>query len=463
VKKEYEYSRAPSQSTIAFQIPFERGKFEYNIADIQPLLGSFSQTKFTVDSIRIDAFSSLEGSEEINKSLQKKRAESIVNAIRGDQTQDFKSSVSSMPNWDLFETQIETKPELAELKSLSKDEIIEKLKDKAFTEKIEHLLSIQRIGNVKMDVHFEIPLKHLADTLTAEFIKIYNKKQITYASYDSLVRIQSKIFQLYKDSHAKNDHIVTLGNVIKKESSLYEHHLWCLIELETYDSTIIQNKYALPLHRISSPSWQTRFFETVLYLDRFPTKGFYQSEDDLNIMSSISFLKSTALKLDSIRMDSLELYAITSLLHYFGPDSPHNDNDKKLFYCKKLIEKVKELNYPEIDIYNVAEYLVYLDEDALAYELLNWQLLTKGMELDMSKTLRAKLGYYHNKEFHNTDYHESLIKLYAEIKEKSWCEMFVGPCNISFQAFDHEALRNFYCEKCADYPNFAQQPNLWEP
>ena len=49
----------------------------------------------------------MEGSEEINNSLQIKRADSILLALKNNQESEFKSRIISSTNWELFEKQIE--------------------------------------------------------------------------------------------------------------------------------------------------------------------------------------------------------------------------------------------------------------------------------------------------------------------------------------------------------------------
>ncbi len=46
-------------------------------------------------------------------------------------------------------------------------------------------------------------------------------------------------------------------------------------------------------------------------------------------------------------------------------------------------------------------------------------------------------------------------------KSATWCSLFVGPCNISFQLWDSEAMRNLYCEECGEWKNYGKDPSKW--
>ena len=99
--------------------------------------------------------------------------------------------------------------------------------------------------------------------------------------------------------------------------------------------------------------------------------------------------------------------------------------------------------------FTIAKHLLVFENDVNAYAIL-LHLIAKKTELEEVYVLHAKMSYSHNQEYNDHRYHDFLINLHSEIKEKTWCEMFVGPCNISFPVFDYEKLRNFYCEKCSE-------------
>ena len=67
-----------------------------------------------------------------------------------------------------------------------------------------------------------------------------------------------------------------------------------------------------------------------------------------------------------------------------------------------------------------------------------------------------KVRYRHPEEFPNAGYVDELLDSYSILSKAQWCQLFVGPCNISFQIFDDERIRNLYCKECSDKKNFAQ-------
>jgi hypothetical protein len=45
-------------------------------------------------------------------------------------------------------------------------------------------------------------------------------------------------------------------------------------------------------------------------------------------------------------------------------------------------------------------------------------------------------------------YYMRLIELAYSMETTLWCSLFFQQCGIPFQAFDNEALRTIFCERC---------------
>lgn len=72
------------------------------------------------------------------------------------------------------------------------------------------------------------------------------------------------------------------------------------------------------------------------------------------------------------------------------------------------------------------------------------------------KAFVNETGYNHPSAPNALFYYQKLINDSYDMPANVWCNMFVKPCGIPFQAFDHEKLRNRYCEICVgknDYLN----------
>ena len=69
------------------------------------------------------------------------------------------------------------------------------------------------------------------------------------------------------------------------------------------------------------------------------------------------------------------------------------------------------------------------------------------------------LYYDHVSSINSTQFYSDLITLSSTMSESTWCNMFLNECKIPFQAFDHEELRNIFCQKCLETNDFLKEIN----
>jgi hypothetical protein len=109
----------------------------------------------------------------------------------------------------------------------------------------------------------------------------------------------------------------------------------------------------------------------------------------------------------------------------------------------------------------ICNYYLYHARADWALELL-WPDYEKKTDNLEGLEILAKILYINYEEYKETAYYDFLKELYARMGAAKWCPMFIGPCNISFQVLDYEAFRDFYCDKCHDYLNYAKAPQNFE-
>ena len=88
---------------LEINIPFHKNKYTYELSDIKPFIETLNTPRFIIDTIFITAYTSLEGSDRSNTELQRKRSESIVNAMKQLQDkQNIPYTIEYNDGWDLF-------------------------------------------------------------------------------------------------------------------------------------------------------------------------------------------------------------------------------------------------------------------------------------------------------------------------------------------------------------------------
>jgi hypothetical protein len=110
----------------------------------------------------------------------------------------------------------------------------------------------------------------------------------------------------------------------------------------------------------------------------------------------------------------------------------------------------------------LADYFTFHKYPELAVSILEpYALREQPHHGILMQYIRIRYVHYEEDAAGANDYFSLLVWAKTILTHEEWCSMFVGPCNISFQVFDHEATRNLYCEECADVPNYAESPALW--
>jgi uncharacterized protein YkwD len=472
----YQYSVNPEVSTVEFKVPFEQGKYAYKYEDIKELLESYTSSEFTVEDIEVYAFSSLEGSEEINLRLQKMRARSIITALEQKQRSTINAKVEATENWELFLKQIEENDELEMLRDLSKSEIKSKLSNLEFVEEIEPFLAEQRYAFIRMRVKTELNKSGLGKVLLADFNRFKDSisEQLKYQGYtstvkanlDTLAGIQWYAYRLIKQGQVDTSIFAQFAVPMKIDyANIIKDHLW----------------YDMDIHGSGegNPQWEAQFYLQINQLDRLGISSFEIRYDVMNYLVR-NWTKKPPFRGDFEKLqlgiegliqtapsDTLKMYSQRLLDNFHTQFCAYvmtkNGDYEQLRESLEFLHD-KYLNSDlEIDkLYPLALFMTFCEQHDLAYNLLN-ERIKNGEDHAPSLILHAKLIFSHFEEWGgDKSYSNQLIDLRSKLSQKEWCEMFVGPCNISFQVFDDEELRNFYCSECANRKNYAEKPEEWE-
>jgi uncharacterized protein YkwD len=147
------------KQVVSFRVPFKKGKAEYNIKDIEPIINSLNEPDFIINKVKIYAYTSIEGSEEQNIALQKKRAESIVKALEQMQNKKIPKEIVTSDTWEQFKNDVKgTNFEILATME-SKEQALKEIKAKGWLKDLEPILEKHRYGQVEIDAKFDLSTK----------------------------------------------------------------------------------------------------------------------------------------------------------------------------------------------------------------------------------------------------------------------------------------------------------------
>ena len=424
---------------LQFVIPFEKDKYTYKKEDMKPLYDSLRLTDYAIKSIKINAYASIEGTEQRNIILQQKRSESIVAALQGYQQEHILQEVTVSENWVEFFQDIENTP-FAKYKTMSKTEIKEDLEKQKDNPALEKILSKHRKAILVFELEKRTNYSNNPDLLIQEFDKLIANNKIDEAValqayiYGAIANksiaeaVVDKIVIPEKLAHGTllNNSLVFQYEVLTKEMLPVFEAFNRLLTLKPKDPKINYNVVVLKLR---------------MWLG--------QSE-----ILEPQNLKNEIVALTKFGVDVVQIKRLMLNYHFILAE--------KLMYQRRYDEKDKALKF----IYTTYKQTISTQKDYLElarffarYSKFDWAttlLADKVNKVDVDEDV---LFYYINMTLFDSKItskpaFRAILLNAANSNKKRFCTMFKAIHSeegaISFQLLNDGYLKNSYCEICEE-------------
>lgn len=421
---------------LEFTVPFEKNKSEYKPEDIKSLTDSLHLNKYNIKSVKIRAYSSVEGLESKNVELQQKRAESLVKSLQSFQNVPIAEEVTASENWVEFLSEIAF-TKYSSLKLLSKQEIKAELEKKQVAIDLEPLLKAERKGMLYIELERKSNYKNLSEEdIKKQFAEAIQKKNIQEAK-----EIQNAIFQNV-DSKKYSPKLV-------QELEVPEEKTFGGLLL----NQLVYNFNTNPSNTITALDKMTRLRDMMpdkplldYNLSVLEIRLFLESEllvDRAKVLKNIHTLESK--KIDSRLVRRLKINYHIILCDYLTKEKKYSEREKALNY---IYLNYKNMQYDDEDLVRLAKYFS-------AYNKYDWALKlieNRATALNVSEDL---LFYYINLTITvdaNTKkptYRTILANAY-NTNPSRFCALF-GTAHlggVSFQLLKNLFLRKNFCENC---------------
>lgn len=421
--------------TLNFIIPFEKNKAEYTQEDIKPIYDSLKLTDFNIKSIKIKAYSSVEGSLERNIELQQQRANSIVKALQSFQKPTITTEVSSSENWVEFLNDIKNTSH-ADLTSLSKNQVKAKLSN-GLSMELEPILKNHRKAVLKLELERIDKYKDMSpEELLSKYKVAFGNSEIEEAK-----QIQNSIFDKIKSKVVSPDFLTKMqvpqqakyAELINKNSALK-------YMLDVRQSMIVYNELKA-LEKLVPKDPKVKYNRLSVKMRLWRYKAF-----DINP----SFFKNEIYALKNYKIPEV---LITRMLVNFHIIKAENAMRKREYKNKDASVKFINDNYKQFelsdyDYLSLAQFFSYYANTNYAIDLLENEVNSIDVDDDL-------LFYYLNltlvdEELTSTsDYRTILLNAY-NMNPDRFCKLFNALENggVTFQLLKNEYLRKTYCENC---------------
>lgn len=466
IEQDYEFDL--EKKNITFNMPFEKNIYEIKEEDVSAFHQTLEGFDFTIDSISIQAFSSVEGDSLLNRKLQLNRAESIIDLLKKNQKTIINTSIEVNTDWNHFYSQIQGSEKWRFLLEKDKSELLEVI-NQFYSDSLEYIFKEERKAIVNILGTFKITDKNLEYYILKE---------------------QEKLLNTF--SKSEKEHTLNIDNLLKKYQRFYFFVHSKIIE-NKIDSSILL-KLKMPKHYNRNIKLTERFllnryqyptlfkidnkwveYEKKLLIGLLENSISWLSPEFIYNYSKISAeellgekgldtdkveLLYTHLKiLDKSKEISRELELnINKLIHNLNVailNRTFKEDDLKyseesytcIIQLKRFYEKYESLS--DTIILKLAKTAVFFNNINLALEL-----LSPYLDNETTLAYAMQLYYQHNPFDTDNAFYETIIESSKSMDEKIWCNMFMKECGIPFQAFDHEKLRDIFCQNCLDKNEF---------
>lgn len=421
--------------TITFKVPFEKNKSTYSAADIKPLYDSLRLTDYTIQTIQIKGYSSVEGTTERNLELQQQRAKSIADALQSFQKPNIKTEVTSSENWVEFFNDL-PKTKYADWKTLSKEQIKAKLVGN-ISKELEPILQVHRKAVVRLELEKIDRYESLTgDQLVAKFNQAIQSDQLVEAR-----EIQNSIFKKMKAQTISPTLLekLQLPKQIKYVGFINNNAAFRAM-LDVQESLIVYNQL-LELEKLAPKDGKVKYNLAALKIKLWRYKALEVKEADLK--TQITDLKKFGISSVLIDRMLLNMHIIKAENQMQSRD--YKNKDLSVAFIETTYKKIP---LSDFDYLSLAQFFSYYANIEKAVVLLD----KKSRQIDIDEDL---LFYYLNltlinKELMEKEDYRTILLNANTINPKRFCRMFdaIDKGGVTFQMLENDFLRGVYCEGC---------------
>jgi hypothetical protein len=449
---------------MQFVIPFQKNKYDYNSADIQPLYDSLHLIDYTINKIIIRAYSSVEGSEEINRHLQEKRADAIVKVLQQFQNAKIETEISTAENWVEFQEDIKNTP-FENLSSLRNPDIKGKLFDKDFASKLEPILQNHRKAIITIFLDKRTGFEDSKDP--SSFLGQF-KKAIQERNIEKAGSIQKEVFDRISDNRLPSAYLNKLEIPEEKpyisllnNQTIYQYLISNQKKENMFEKGIQNVEKARNKSYSSIVDYDFEALEQLIKFQQIEPENaklnynicslkFNIWKFDTTIVSSSVFWNeimkvrnSDEIDVSLARRMIINYHILMSEQHQSRLEYRLKDIDVSFIYAK-----YKDLQLNDKELFSLVKYLTYYSREGEAKRIITERLGKIDIDEDLL-FYYVNLMFFDKKSDSSFDFRKA-VENAVGINEKRFCHFFdsIDKGGAGFSLFEKDHLRKFYCKYC---------------
>ncbi len=442
--------------SATIKVDFKRNQTTLDSVEFQAIRDSVPREQISIHKVVINAFSSIEGSEEINLSLMKQRADNMEEAMLPYLNDSTKIEKYAKENWDLFYEQTKT-GRFKKLGTYDKATLKEMLSDTIKRKVLDDMLFEQRVAEIKLT--YTSTVKDSAQYILDYYNSLVNnmryRKKASSEEEEMLNWCHAFLYDQFKKGNMDTNTFINMN--IPDYEELYRlmgNHAWA--EYETYKNTpgwepsssFLKNLKRSGVSRHATALYQYNMLS--FFIDKWTedriARGSLSPEEMTEVIDS---LKGTTDKRFDLTQMLLNFHFKAA--YYYFQELDWENRDKSAMF---LFQYYRQKRLDDATALSLGRAFTNLRRGDLGAMLLAPYALREDPNHDIL-ALYLKLTYKPVDTGLDEGYYKYLISTYNTLGQIDWCQLFLSECSISFQAFDYEPLRDFYCAKCGSVDNEA--------
>lgn len=427
------YKPVPDSADLEFVIPFKGNKADYNESDIEPFLEALEQRDFKILNMSITAYSSVEGSDSVNRALQHRRAESIVKALEKRQMDSTETEIVTDYNWDDFATDIRT-TKYSYLAHLSVEQVQDTILKKGLAKELEPILQKHRFARIKMRIVYDVTGKNERPFVLRKFAEACDSSDRVLA-----LSIQKLVMKRILKGEYTPDALNEMRIPTTAEfAGLAMNDLWLRYRLgQVKDAELKEKIEALAA---LNPYNEYIAFNEILMQVNYPDGLF--KDIGSRLQSDIDRLYSTTLKKETIDKLNLRLQLRT----ISEVDSVTHVRSVKTA-CVDRIKKIVDVKTESMDnSLKLAELFLDNKDYMLTIKTLEpWVAVTNNMQILL--TYVSLCSMFEN-QMHTAAFDAAMSQI-QQIDPDTFCKLLNGSGEgFSLRVFENENVKSGYCKTC---------------
>lgn len=452
INTHFRYRPVPDTAEFTFRISFEGRKSTYNMADIRPFLDTLNAPAFRILTTKITAYSSVEGTDEINRRLQQQRAQSIVNALAAQQTDSIVSEIVTDYNRDDFARDIQG-TKYKNLASLSVERIQDSIRKLALARELESMLQNHRYAQIDMRVVYDIEGENEQPFVVSQFNKAAD-------SLDYIMALSIQKFIMRRIMHQQYSPDVINELRVPNHFSfcgIAMNNLWLKHHYKMIDD--IQLKCAVDSLVDLCPENEYIMFNSLLLNIEHPTQSFVSTAQTLQ--SKVDRLYYTSLQKETIDRLNLKLQmaviAAYDSLPVSKSPSVNKANQTSKKNCVERIKKIANPKYESIEnSIKFAEIFMNNGEYQLAIKFLEPWINNATTNIDMLLTYVSLCSRFENM-MHTQAFTTAMLRI-KELDEKKFYNLIDSKNSFSLRVLENENVKSAYCSSCNEDKELKDEP-----